>query len=115
MAKFQKINELCDRAMARMDELGDEEIQRRRNTPEAKALQAEMSRKFVVASKRAASKLEADRKAAVAAAQSAWNAGDRVVTRRGDTGVVVAIDGANLVIDFDGTVRKFAAAMVRVA
>lgn len=112
MAKFQKINDFCDRAMARMDELGDAEIQRRCNTPEAKVRQAAFAKKLASANKREAAKLEARRALATTKAQAAWNIGDAVVTRRGERGVIAAIDGWNLVLNIDGKTRKFSASMV---
>lgn len=117
MTKFKKLNVILDKAHDRLDQLEAQgvDIQAMRNTPQAKERQAAMARKIAASEKRAAAKHEANRSAVIANAAANWNVGDAIITRRGDRGVVTAIEGMNLVCDFDGTSRKFAASMVKAA
>ena len=107
MAKFQKLNSVLDRMNDRMDELAAQgvDITKLANS-NGRNLVAEGLRKE-------AARLEANRAAAIAKAEADWNVGDAIITRRGDRGVVTAIDGWNLVVEIDGAQRKFAASMVK--
>lgn len=111
MTSFKKIDEFCDRAMARMDELGDDAIQAMRNTPEAKARQAAMRARFAASEKRAAARREAGKAAAVAAA-SGFALGQMVRTRTGVVATVTSIDGSVIALD-NG--KRFAATMLTAA
>lgn len=62
-----------------------------------------------------AAKLAASRAKATAAAASAWHVGAAILTRRGERGIITAIEGWNLVVEIDGAARKFAASMVKAA
>jgi hypothetical protein len=109
MAKFQKINSILDRMDDRLDQLEAQGVDiTKLAKPGARNLVADGLRK-------AAAKLEANRAAATAKAQAEWSVGDAIVTRRGEHGVITAIEGWSLVVEIDGQVRKFAAPMVKAA
>jgi len=110
MAKFAELNEVLDRAMARLDALDDAAIQARRSTPEALAMQAQNRAKAIASAKRSAARQKAARDAATADASARFAIGQVVCNPRvAVTGAIVAIDGAIITLD-NG--RKFAAAML---
>lgn len=111
MAKFSKINSFCDRAMARMDELGDEALRAMRNTPEAKARQALNAEKRRAYNARLDAKYAAGRAAAVATA-AAFSIGQTVRTMRGEIATVVGIEGSAVALS-NG--KRFAATTLTAA
>ena len=60
-------------------------------------------------------RFKANQAKAIAAAAANWSVGQSVRTRTGLVGTITAIEGAALVLDFNGDTRKFAASMVRAA
>ena len=91
MAKFSKLNGSLDRALARMDELGDEQLQAMRNTPEAKAAQA-ANRAKIEAAERRAEQRRVQARAEAADVACGFSVGQSVRTRRGEVLEVAAID-----------------------
>lgn len=113
MAKFQKLNSMIARLEARLDELEAQGIDITKLGDPVK--QAETRARWAASAKKRAAKQEKAKVAAVATAAATWTIGDAIVTRRGERGVVTAIEGSVLAIDVAGVSRKFAAAMVRAA
>lgn len=111
MAKFSKINSFLDRALDRMDDLGDDAIQAMRNTPEAKARQAEMRAKIENDERRSMQRLVQARAEAADVARG-FAIGQSVRTRRGDVLQVVAIEDRAVTLS-DG--RRYAATMLTAA
>lgn len=105
----KNLNRIADRAMARMDALGDDAIQAMRSTPRALAMQAENAAKRRAAAKRADAKQAKARAASIAANTFAVGQTVRSARLMGAdfmVAVVTAVEGSTITLD-NG--RKFAA------
>ena len=109
MTSFKNLNTIADRAMARMDELGDAAVEAMRSTPRALAGQAAWAAKGAVSTKRRIAKLEDGR--VLAAANNTFIIGQHAKTRRGQIGTVMSIDGGHVTLD----IGKYAASMLTAA
>lgn len=106
MTSFKNLNTIADRAMARMDELGDAAVEAMRSTPRALAGQAAWAAKEVASAKRRIAKMENGR--ALAATNNPFTIGQQAKTRRGQIGTVMSIDGGDVTLD----IGKYAASML---
>lgn len=103
MAKFEKINAVLDAAHARLDQLDAAGVDiTKLSTKPAGDWLARDTKRF-------------EARQAKAAANNAWAVGALVITPRDETGVIVAIDGHNVVLEIAGGERKFSAKMLRAA